>query len=198
MAPASAVTNSLEGSWLSYFRYAFLLVPFGLGGWTYYNGTHAGSLQQLQAVDFENGKMQVGLVYADVRGHLSGSYLAKDHYLYIPMSSEAHKAAPVKLVVGVDEKRMRDYMHRETDGRFTVRGVVDRGLAGDVKYAFEKNGITVAESCWFVHAGREPSSDRTFGVVMIGVGFAFAAGIFGLESYRKKKRNAGRPLPATA
>jgi hypothetical protein len=104
----------------------------------------------------------------------------------------------VKLVVGVDEKRMRDYMHRETDGRFTVRGVVDRGLAGDVKYAFEKNGITVAESCWFVHAGREPSSDRTFGVVMIGVGLAFAAGMFGLESYRKKKRNAGRPLPATA
>ena len=197
-SPAAAATNTPQGAWVQYLRYASLLVPFGLGAWAYYNGTHAGSLQQLDAVDFESGKLQAQLVYADVRGNVSGSYLSKDHYLYIPFASEKKNGAPVQLVVGVDEKQMRNYMHKEADGRFAVRGVVDKGLEGDVKYAFEKNGIAVAEPCWVIHTGREPSSDKTFGLAMIGLGIAFTAGIFGLESYRKKKRTVSRPLPATA
>jgi len=198
IATAPAVTNTPQETWVWHLRYAFLLVPFGLGGWTYYNGTHAGNLQQLDAVDFESGKLQTQLVYADVRGHISGAYMSRDHYLYIPMASEESKGGPVRLLVGVDENQMRNYLHKEADGTFTVRGVVDKGLEGDLKYAFEKNGITVAETCWVVHTGRDPSSDKTFGMVMIGVGIACAVWILGLESYRKKKRTAARPLPATA
>ncbi len=69
---AAAPIATASEPWLRYFRYGALLVPFGFGGWTYYNGTHAGSLQQLTAVDFQNGKLQAHLVYADVRGHLRG------------------------------------------------------------------------------------------------------------------------------
>jgi hypothetical protein len=198
IATAPTVTNMPQGTWVWYLRYVFLLVPFGLGGWTYYNGTHAGNLQQLDAVDFESGELKTQLVYADVRGHISGAYMSKDHYLYIPMASEESKGGPVRLVVGVDENQMRNHLHKEADGTFTVRGVVDKGLESDVKYAFEKNGITVDETCWVVHTGRDPSSDKTFGMVMIGVGIACAAWILGRESYRKKKRTAARPLPATA
>jgi hypothetical protein len=198
LVAARTVTNTPKGTWVSYLRYAFLLMPFGLGGWAYYNGTHAGNLQQLDAVDFESGKLQVQIVYADVRGHVGGPYLSQDNYLYIPMSSEKSKVGPVQLVVGVDKNQMHNYLHRDTDGRFIVRGVVDKGLEGDVKYAFEKNGFTVAEPCWVLHAGREPSSDKLFGMAMIGLGIAFTAGVLGLESYRKKKRAAARPLPATA
>jgi hypothetical protein len=114
------------------------------------------------------------------------------------MASEKSKAGAVQLVIGVDKNQMHNYMHREADGQFTVRGVVDKGLEGDVKYAFEKNGFTVAETCWVLHAGRDPSGDKLFGIAMIGLGIAFSAGIFVLESYRKKKRTAARPLPATA
>jgi hypothetical protein len=196
--PAPAATDAAQGQWLSYIRYAVLLVPFGLGTWAYYNGTHAGNLRQLDAVDFEGGKLQAQLVYADVRGHVSASYLAQDNYLYIPMASEKSKAGAVQLVIGIDKNQMHNYMHRGADGQFTVRGVVDKGLEGDVKYAFEKNGFRVAETCWVLHAGRDPSGDKLFGKAMIGLGIAFSAGIFVLESYRKKKRTAARPLPATA
>jgi hypothetical protein len=197
-ATAPVVTHAPQGAWLEYLRYVALLIPFGLGGWAYYNGTHAGNLKQLDAVDFESGKLQAQLVYADVRGHVSGTFLSKDNYLYIPMASEKSKAGPLQLVVGVDKNQMNSYMHREADGKFKVRGMVDKGLEGDVKYAFEKNGFTVAETCWVLHAGREPSGDKLFGMAMIGLGIVFSAGIFALESYRKKKRTAARPLPAIA
>ncbi len=193
-APTAIATATAPEPWLRYFRYGALLVPFGFGGWTYYNGAHAGSLQQLTAVDFQNGKLQAHLVYADVRGHLSGTYLSKEHYLYIPMSAEQNAAAPVQLVVGVNEKEMRKYMHREPDGTFIVRGVADKGLEGDVKYAFEKNGVTVGESVWVVHAGRDPSGDKTFGLVMMGVGIVVAGLVFGLDGFRKRKRTTTKPL----
>ncbi len=191
---APEATATAPEPWLRYFRYGALLVPFGFGGWTYYNGTHAGSLQQLTAVDFQNGKLQAHLVYADVRGHLSGTYLSKEHYLYIPMSAEQNAVAPVQLVVGVNEKEMRKYMHREPDGTFIVRGVADKGLEGDVKYAFEKNGVTVGESVWVVHAGRDPSGDKMFGLVMMGVGIVVAGLVFGLDGFRKRKRTTTKPL----
>jgi hypothetical protein len=194
----SATNTAVQEPWLRYVRYAFLLVPFGLGGWMYYNGTHTGGLQQLNAADFQSGQLQSRVLYADVRGYLHAPSLSKDHYRYIPMASEETRSGPVQLVVGIDQSAVRKYMHREADGTISVRGVVDKGLNGDVKYAFEKNGIAVADSVWVVHAGRDPYKDKNFGLFMIGVGLAMVALIFGLESYRKKKRTAARPLPATA
>src|SRR6266704_844251 len=191
-APEAAATA--PEPWLRYFRYGALLIPFGFGGWTYYNGTHAGSLQQLTAGDFQNGKLQAHLVYADVRGHLSGTYLSKEHYLYIPMSAEQNAAAPVQLVVGVNEKEMRKYMHREADGTFIVRGVADKGLEGDVKFLFEETAVTVGDSVWVVHAGRDPSGDKTFGLVMMGVGIVVAGLVFGLDGFWKRKRTTTKPL----
>jgi hypothetical protein len=196
--PASVVINASQGPWLFYLRYAVLLVPFGLGGWMYYNGTHAGSLQQLNAVDFQSGKLQARVLYADVRGHLHGPYLSKDNYRYIPMASEEQTSGPVQLVVGIDEKQMHKYMRREADGTFSVRGVADKGLEGDVKYAFEKNGIAVADPVWVVHAGRDPHEDKMVGLIAIGIGIAFAALMVGQESYRKRKRIAAQPLPANS
>jgi hypothetical protein len=196
-ANLSAPNVGVQEPWLQYVRYAFLLVPFGLGGWMYYNGTHTGSLQQLNAADFLSGKVQSRILYADVRGHLHGPYLSKDNYRYIPMTSE-DRTGPVQLVIGIGENEVRKYMHKEADGTFSVRGVADKGLDGDVKYAFEKNGLTVADSVWVVHAGRDPYKDKNFGLLMIGIGVAMAALIFGMESYRKRKRTAPRPLPAIA
>src|SRR5712691_11725815 len=103
-APEAAATA--PEPWLRYFRYGALLVPFGFGGWTYYNGTHAGSLQQLTAGDFQNGKLQAHLVYA----------------------------------------------------------------------------------------GRDPCGDKTFGLVMMGVGIVVAGLVFGLDGFRKRKRTTTKPL----
>jgi hypothetical protein len=204
--PGSAATTTASDirsaaappSWLPYVRYAGPLIVVGIGGWLYFNGTQAGSLQQLTASDFQSGKLQSRIVYADVRGHLSGMYLSKENYLYIPMYTQANGDSPVRLVVGVNEKSVNKYMHHEADGTFTVRGVADKGLEGDVKFAFEKNGIALADPVWVVHAGRAPGDDRKFGTIMAGIGVAFGGLIFGVNSYKKKRNAAARPVQIPA
>jgi hypothetical protein len=188
--------------WQRYCRYSVMygapLVLFGAGAYSYYNGTHEGNLQQLNAADFQSGKVQARVVYADVRGHLSERYLSNGDYLYIPMTSQKNAAAPVQLVLGVNEHEMRKYVHRETDGTFIVRGVVDKGLQGYVKYAFEKSGVAVANPVWVVHAGREPSWDRKGGLFVMGFGAALAGLVFRWQGYRKRKRATAQPAQATA
>ena len=185
-------------NWLQYIRYAAPLIVVGIGGWMYFNGTQAGSLQQLTAVDFESGKLQSRIVYADVRGHLSGTYLSKENYLYIPMYTDANGKFPVRLVVGVNEKDANKRLHAEPDGSVTVRGIADKGLEGDVKYAFEKNGMAVADTVWVVHAGRAPGDDRTAGMIMMAIGVALAGLFFAVDSYKKRKNAAMRPVQIPA
>jgi len=199
--PAAAVpiaNAALPQPWLQYVRYAAPLIVVGIGGWMYFNGIQAGSLQQLTAVDFETGKLHSRIVYADVRGHLSGTYLSKENYLYIPMYTEENGKVPVRLVVGVNEKDANKRLHEEADGSVTVRGVADRGLQGDVKYAFEKNGMAVADPVWVVHAGRAPSDDRMAGTIMMGIGVLLAAVFFAVDSYKKRKNAAMRPVQIPA
>jgi len=193
------VTNAaVLQPWLQHVRYAAPLIVVGIGGWMYFNGVQAGSLQQLTAVDFETGKLQSRVVYADVRGHLSGTYLSKENYLYIPMYTEENGKFPVRLVVGVNEKDANKRLHAEADGSVTVRGIADKGLEGDVKYAFEKNGMTVADPVWVVHAGRAPGDDRMAGTIMMGIGVALAGLFFAVDSYKKRKNAAMRPMQIPA
>ena len=192
--PVRKVSNPLAPQpWFAHARYAGPLIVVGLGGWFYFNGTQAGNLQQLNALDFQSGKLHSRIVYADVRGHLSRMYLSRENYLYIPMSSQADGSSPVRLVVGVNEKDADKHMREEADGSVTVRGVADKGLHGDVRYAFEKNGIAVADTVWIIHAGRAPSDDRMIGIIMAAIGVALAGLLFGAHSYGKKR--AARPLP---
>jgi hypothetical protein len=183
-------------------RYAVMfatpLIVVGMGAYSYYNGTQAGSLQQLSAADFQSGKVQSHIVYADVRGHLSGHYMSKNNYLYIPMASEKGSASPVQLLVGVNDNDKRKYLHREADGTFLVRGIADKGVEGDVKYAFEKNGTSMADTVWVVHAGRAPSDDRRMGLSVMGFGVVFAGLLFAWQSYQKRKRGSLPPLQPTA
>ena len=185
-------------NWLRYVRYVAPLIVVGFGGWMYLNGTQAGSLQQLAAVDFESGKLQSRIVYADVRGHLSNTYLSKENYLYIPMYTEEKGKFPVRLVVGVNEKDANKRLRADADGNITVRGIADKGLEGDVKYAFEKNGMAVADTVWVVHSGRAPGDDRMAGTIMMAIGVALAGLFFALESYKKRKSAAVTPVQIPA
>ena len=192
---AVPVTNTaVPQPWLQYVRYAAPLIVVGIGGWMYFNGTQAGGLQQLTAIDFGSGKLQSRMVYADVRGHLSRTYLSKENYLYIPMYTEANGKAPVLLVVGVNERDANKRLHAEADGSVIVRGIADKGLEGDVKYAFEKNGMSVADTVWVVHAGRAPGDDRMAGTIMMAIGVALAGLFFAVDSYKKRKNAAMRPV----
>lgn len=197
-APATQVAERWRRNARYAVKYAAPLVLFGLGAYSYYNGTHVGSLRQLTAADFQSGKLQSHIVYADVRGHLSGHYISKNDYLYIPMASEKNAASPVQLLVGVNENEKQKYLHREAGGTFRVRGIADKRLEGDVKYAFEKNGIAMADTVWVVHAGRAPSDDRTMGLSVMGFGVVLATLLFGWQSYQKRKRAASQPVQATA
>ena len=198
VATTPANNAAVPQAWLNYVRYAAPLIVAGFGGWMYFNGTQAGNLQQLTAVDFESGKLQSRIVYADVRGHLSRMYLSKEKYLYIPMYTEAKGKFPVQLVVGVDEKDANKQLHAESDGSVTVRGIADKGLEGDVKYAFEKNGMAVADTVWVVHAGRAPGDDRIAGTIMMGIGVALAGLFFAVDSYKKRKNTAVTPVQIPA
>src|SRR5260370_7763883 len=76
-------------------------------------------------------------------------------------------------MVGISDGDVLKYLHRDSDGTFTVRGVAEKGLSGDLRYAFEKNGIAVADPVWVVHAGRDPSWDRNTSLLIMGFGWAF-------------------------
>lgn len=196
---AGPVKNSaVPQPWLQYVGYAAPLIVVGFGGWMYFNGTQAGNLQQLAALDFESGKLHSRVVFADVRGHLSGTYLSKENYLYIPMYTDSNGKSPVQLVVGVNEKDANKRLHAEVDGSITVRGIADKGLEGDVKYAFEKNGMAVADTVWVVHAGREPSDDRMAGIIMMAIGVGLAGLFFAIDSYKKRKNAAVTPVQIPA
>ena len=200
-APESAVparNAAVPQAWLQYVRYAAPLMVVGIGGWMYFNGTQAGSLQQLTAVDFESGSLHSRIVYAEVRGHLSGTYLNKENYLYIPMYTEPNGESPVRLVVGVNEKDANKRLHAEADGSVTVRGIADKGLEGDVKYAFEKNGMAVADPVWVLHAGRAPGDDRMAGMIMMAIGVVLAGLFFAVDSYKKRKSAAVTPVQIPA
>jgi len=194
----TATANSATYDPIRYARFAAPVIVLGLGGWTYLNGVRAGNLQPLTAADFEDGRVSSSVVYTEVRGHLDRQYMSKDHYFYIPMMEQWSMSGPVRVLVGVDENKAKTLLRPAGDGKYTVRGVADKSLEGDVKYAFEKNGIPVAGSCWVIHAGREPADDRTFGVVMMGVAAVLAALFAVLENYRKRKavtRQAAQTLP---
>lgn len=199
--PVAAVPSNnavVPQAWLQYIRYAAPLIVVGIGGWMYFNGTQAGSLQQLMAVDFESGKVQSRIVYAEVRGHLSRTYLSKESYLYIPMYTEESGKLPVRLVVGVNEKDANKRLRAESDGTITVRGIADKGLEGDVKYAFQKNGMAVADAVWVVHAGRAPNDDRIAGMIMMAIGVLLAGLFFAVDSYKKRKNAAVSPAQIPA
>ena len=183
-APAQSISPD---SITRYARFVAPVIVLAMGGWAYLHGVRAGNLQSLTAADFENGRVNSNVVYAEVRGHLDEQYMVQEHYFYIPMMEASSASRPVRVLVGVDESKVKTLLRPLGDEVFAVRGVADKSLDGDVKYAFEKNGIPVAGSCWVIHTGKTPADDRTFGLIMIGVGVALAALLAGLDNYRRKK-----------
>ena len=102
-----------------------------------------------------------------------------ENYMYVPMRQSENASEPVHLLVGVDKARLKEYVHRQPDGSFVARGIVQKDLGGDVKVAFEKNGIVLGEPCWVVHTGRDPKGERNTALIIIaisGVAGALAAG----------------------
>ena len=169
----------VEQRWLRLAPYFVLPIFFVLGANSYYKGMHAGGLRQLSAAEFYGETQQPGVFYADVRGLLSPSYLNKQDYFYVPMAAEdAKSGTPIRLVVGGSKKELNKAVRRDAGGAVHVWGVVDKGLDGDVKYAFQKNGYVVSDTIWVLHAGREPSDEKGLGLLMLGLGAAYAAIVF--------------------
>jgi hypothetical protein len=78
-----------------------------------------------------------------------------------------------------------------------VRGIVQKDLGGDVKVAFAKNGMTLAEPCWVVHTGRDPKGDRNIALIIIGI--SAVAGALGTAraKYKSGRALAAQPVQAT-
>ena len=180
-----------------YGRMWFLLIPLVMGGYFYFNATQAGELQQLQVQDFDGGRVTSRVLYADVRGHLSREYMIKDKYMYIPMLESAN-SGPAHVLIGVNKDKTKTYLQAQGDGVFAVRGIVQRDLEGDVRVAFEKNHIPLAENCWVVHTGRSPKSDRDVALFLIGLTALMAAGLGGWLAYKNKKSTASQPVRVNA
>ena len=191
VAPQSAS----GGAWLSspYARMWFLLIPLGLGGYFYVNAAQAGQLQQLRVQDFDNGQLKSRVLYAEVRGQLSRKYMMKNSYMYIPML-EASGTEPTHVLVGVDKAQTKKYLQVQPDSTFVVRGMVDKGPEADVRVAFEKNGIALADPCWVVHTGRDPKSDRQMGLILMAVSAVLAAAMGSWLSYKRKQSGAAQAL----
>lgn len=186
--------------WMQSVRLGVMYVtPFlvvGVGAYSYYNGMHEGNLQQLTVADFESGRLTARALYADVRGNLSDTYLSNDSYRYIPVLSKERAARPFTLLVGISDGDVLKYLHRGSDGTFSVRGVAEKGLPSDLRYAFEKYGIALADPVWVVHAGRDPARDRQTGLLIMVFGVVLAGFLFGWRAYQKRKSAAPRGVPA--
>jgi hypothetical protein len=177
----------------SYWRAALFLVPLGLGCWMYFNAAQAGQLRQLEVTDFDNGRVTSRVVYADVRGHLGESYMMKDSYYYIPMLVSEGSSQPAHVLVGVNKNQLKSYLHQDADGSFNVRGMAERNLAGDMRVAFEKNNIPLADNVWVLHTGRNPVTDQKFGLALIAFSVVVGALLGAFLAYRAKKSAAPQP-----
>ncbi len=178
-------------------RLWYLAIPVVMGGYFYFNATQAGELRQLQAEDFGGGRVTSRVVFADVRGQLSQDYMMQDNYMYVPMRQSKDASEPVHVLVGVDKTRIKEYIHREADGTYVVRGIVQKDLGGDVKVAFARNGLALAEPCWVVHTGRDPKGDRNIALIIIGI--SAVAGALGTAwvKYKSGRALAAQPVQAT-
>jgi len=176
-------------------RFVVLLTCLGMAAWFFYNGTTAGPLQQLDAADFQSGSVHGHVVFADVRGRINQNYLTNDHDdVYIPMTGSTDPHATVHVLVTTTRSQMPKQIRGEGDGTYTVRGIANKWLPGDIKYAFAKNGYNLADSVWVVHAGHSPSSDRDMALISIALGIVLAA-IFTYLEKRARKRAAPSPTP---
>ena len=192
--PATAPAANLPPYW----RVAFFVVPLGLGCWMYFNAVQAGQLRQLNVADFGNGRVTSRVLYADIRGHLGESYMMKDNYYYIPMLASDGSPERAHVLIGVNKNQIKNYLHRDADGSFNVRGMVDRNLEGDMRAAFEKNKIPLAETVWVLHTGRDPVSDQKLGLGLIGFSIVVGALLGVLLANRAKKAALAQPAPAVA
>ena len=200
-AAARAPALLARDRWLLSLRGVMLCVTpfivFGLGADSYYKARNEGNLQHLTIADFESGRVTARSLFAEVHGQLSDSYISDDNYRYIPILSGKNTSDSVSLMVGISDSDVLKYLRRESDGTVTLRGIAEKDLSRDIRYAFEKNGIAVADPVWVMHAGRDPSSDRRTGLLIMGFGIALAVFVFGCQSYLKRK-GAARLLPAKA
>ena len=199
-SPASGVTGTPVGGGNSllaspYMRLWFLVIPLGMGGYLYFNAAQAGELQQLQVQDFDEGRVTSRVLYADVRGHLSGKYMIKDNYMYIPMLDSA-TSGQAHVLIGVDKNKAKTYLQAQADGTFAVRGMAQRDLEAEVRVAFQKHQIPLAENCWVVRAGRDPMSDRKFALFLIALSAVLGAGLGGWLAYKNKQNVAPQPVRA--
>lgn len=169
-----------------YARLLVILVPLGMGGYLYFNAAQAGELRQLQVAEVDTGRVNSRVVYADVRGYLSRNYMMKDNYMYIPMLN-TETAAPAHVLIGVDKKQARQYLLPQADGTFVVRGMVEKNLEGDVRVAFEKNGIPLGDNVWVLHTGRSPRSDEKFSLILIAISVGVGIPLAIWFAYKNKK-----------
>jgi hypothetical protein len=195
LQPVSTGNNA--GFTSPYIRMWFLLVPLGLGAYLYFNASQAGELRQLRVQDFDSGQVKSRVVYADVRGQLSRKYMTKDHYMYIPMV-ESNSSEPAHVLVGVDKAKTKQYLQHQSDATFVVRGMVQRDLEDDVRVAFEKSGIPLADKCWVVHTGPDPKSDRQMGLILMAISAVLAAALGSWLSYKSRQAAAGQPVKVGA
>lgn len=171
-------------------RFVILLTCLGMAAWFFFNGAAAGPLQQLDAADFQSGKVHRQVVFADVRGRINQNYLMNEHdEVYIPMTGSTDPPAQVHVLVATTRSQMRKRIRGEADGTFTVRGIANKWLPADIKYAFTKNGYNLADSVWVVRAGDSPSGDKQIALIMVAVGIVLA-GIFKFTENRAKRRAA--------
>jgi hypothetical protein len=188
------VSGGSGNAWLlsPYVRLWFLVIPLGMGAYFYFNASRAGQLQQLRSQNFDAGQIKSRVVYAEVRGHLSRKYIMKDGYAYIPMVESASE--PAHVLVGVNKTQTKKYLQVQPDATFIVRGMAEKGPEGDVRVAFEKNGIPLAETCWVVHTGRDPQGDRKLGLILMSASALLGAGLGSWLSRRSKKNPAVQPV----
>ncbi len=156
-------------------RLAMLVVGVGCGAFLLLKGMSAGELRVLDVDAFhEGGGVYKKTLYAEVSGYPVGEVVevresGRGPVLYVPLGRKLHDTAAVRVVIEVELDSVETHVvEDEETGAVSARGLVDKGMAGDLRGYFErKAGTDVASTVWLVKTGDEPASTAKVGIITI-------------------------------
>ncbi len=142
---------------------AAAVAMLGMAAWIWGQAAWAGELRRLDAADFEAGRVESYVVFAEVRGAPGGVTLREPKrggaVLYFPLGG-GQAGRPFALVVAVTEAQERDQVQRQ-DSTATVRGIGRLGSLGPaMRRAFGEAGIELAANYWVLRPDETPARDR--------------------------------------
>jgi hypothetical protein len=145
----------------------FLGIGLVSAGYFYWTGAQAGKLVHLSTKEFLAKSANASTHYAEITGKISDQIVSRQEAkrtiptLYVPVAEEFKQGTPIQLIIEIRESDVQRYIHRLADSdSIRVRGLIEHGIPGDIKFQFEKQNVIVADNNWVIRPKVNPESRK--------------------------------------